>query len=247
MTRYDLAFAIGEVDDFYLLAAQKVLQEGTGTGARSVRRTIVGLVAAIAAIILSLTVAMAFSPEIREAVLSVIEQLFPPKEITFALEGTPTTVFHTAQGQEPTDVERGFAIYVDENGYTMAEEDGSWFVRPLPISDDGDVEQEAFYASLPPCEMEIRKEKNASLVSAANAVHADLSDDGWTVSEITDETERLFFSASGGMSWDSPQEDHIFYPCDDQHIFHVTIRCYLEATEGHGIRFWTMLGTFSVI
>ncbi len=70
MTRYDLAYAIGEVDDLYLLAAQKTLQEGTGTGARPIRRVLVGLVAAIAAVFLSLTVAMAVSPEVRETVLA---------------------------------------------------------------------------------------------------------------------------------------------------------------------------------
>ena len=68
-----------------------------------------------------------------------------------------------------------------------------------------------------------------------------------TVTEIENEDFRLSFLASGGTAWDAPQENHYFYPSGERRVYHIIIRYYSGAEEGHGYRFRTMLETFSVI
>lgn len=234
----------------------------------------VATVAACVGLLLTLgCAAFAVSPEVRAAVQSIIEILFPPKEVTVTPEGLPESVPHTAQGQEPTEDAPGFAIYVDEGGYEMTEENGVFVIRPKKSSlsredvrqnnsallegltveeqeafiDDRLAKQEAFYAALPPCEMEIRELEGTDPEAVATAIRTEMTQTWETVTEIENEDFRLSFLASGGTAWDAPQENHYFYPNGERRVYHITIHYYSEAEEGHGYRFRTMLETFSVI
>ena len=213
---------------------------------------------------------------VREQVTEIIELLFPPKDITITLEGTPEEVPHTAQGQEPEDVSTpGFALYVDSESYVMTEENGVTYVRPMislptreevrqnnrtlleglsPEEAESEVdrllaEQEAFYANLPVCEIEITHLPDASPECASEELRSQTLESWTSVSEITESSHPvgLFFTASGGTEWNSPQEEHYFVGDGQQGIFCLTIRYFLEAAEGHGTRLRTMVGTFSVI
>ena len=121
---------LGEVDEKYIAeAAPKETQKK-----KPVLRRLM-IVAACLGLLLTLgCAAVAVSPEVRAAVQSIIEILFPPKEVTVTPEGLPESVPHTAQGQEPTEDAPGFAIYVDEGGYEMTEENGVFVIRPKKSS-----------------------------------------------------------------------------------------------------------------
>ncbi|MBO5340912.1 MAG: hypothetical protein J6A62_07945 [Oscillospiraceae bacterium] len=260
---------LGEVDETYIgEAAPREIQRK-----KPVLRKLI-IIAACLGLLLTLgCAAVAVSPEIRAAVQSVIETLFPPKEIAVAPEGLPESIPHIAQGQEPTEDSPGFAIYVDEDRYEMTEENGVFFIRPKKSSlsredvrqnnsallegltveeqeafiDDRLEEQKAFYAALPPCEMEIRELVGTDLEAAAAAARTEVTQAWETVTEIENEDFRLSFLASDGTAWDAPQENHYFYPNGERQVYHIIIRYYLEAEEGHGTRLRTMLETFSVI
>ena len=117
---------LGEVDEKYIAEAAP---EETPKKKPVLRRLMI--VAACLGLLLTLgCAAVAVSPEVRAAVQSIIEILFPPKEVTVTPEGLPESVPHTAQGQEPTEDAPGFAIYVDEGGYEMTEENGAFVIRP---------------------------------------------------------------------------------------------------------------------
>lgn len=260
---------LGEVDEKYIAeAAPKDPPQK-----KPVLRRLM-IVAACLGLLLTLgCAAVAVSPEVRAAVQSIIEILFPPKEVTVTPEGLPESVPHTAQGQEPTEDAPGFAIYVDEGGYEMTEENGVFVIRPKKSSlsredvrqnnsallegltveeqeafiDDRLAKQEAFYAALPPCEMEIRELEGTDLEAVATAIRTEMTQTWETVTEIENEDFRLSFRASGGTAWDAPQENHYFYPNGERRVYHIIIRYYSEAEEGHGYRFRTMLETFSVI
>lgn len=260
---------LGEVDEKYIAeAAPKEPPQK-----KPVLRRLM-IVAACLGLLLTLgCAAVAVSPEVRAAVQSIIEILFPPKEVTVTPEGLPESVPHTAQGQEPTEDAPGFAIYVDEGGYEMTEENGVFVIRPKKSSlsredvrqnnsallegltveeqeafiDDRLAKQEAFYAALPPCEMEIRELEGTDLEAVATAIRTEMTQTWETVTEIENEDFRLSFRASGGTAWDAPQENHYFYPNGERRVYHIIIRYYSEAEEGHGYRFRTMLETFSVI
>ena len=260
---------LGEVDEKYI--AEAAPKEPPKK--KPVLRRLV-IVAACLGLLLTLgCAAVAVSPEVRAAVQSIIEILFPPKEVTVTPEGLPESVPHTAQGQEPTEDAPGFAIYVDEGGYEMTEENGVFVIRPKKSSlsredvrqdnsallegltveeqeafiDDRLAKQEAFYAALPPCEMEIRELEGTDLEAVATAIRTEMTQTWETVTEIENEDFRLSFLASGGTAWDAPQENHYFYPNGERQVYHIIIRYYSEAEEGHGYRFRTMLETFSVI
>ncbi len=260
---------LGEVDEKYIAEAAP---KETPKKKPVLRRLMI--VAACLGLLLTLgCAAVAVSPEVRAAVQSIIEILFPPKEVTLTPEGLPESVPHTAQGQEPTEDAPGFAIYVDEGGYEMTEENGVFVIRPKKSSlsredvrqnnsallegltveeqeafiDDRLAKQEAFYAALPPCEMEIRELEGTDLEAVATAIRTEMTQTWETVTEIENEDFRLSFLASGGTAWDAPQENHYFYPNGERRVYHIIIRYYSEAEEGHGYRFRTMLETFSVI
>lgn len=260
---------LGEVDEKYIAEAAP---KETPKKKPVLRRLMI--VAACLGLLLTLgCAAVAVSPEVRAAVQSIIEILFPPKEVTVTPEGLPESVPHTAQGQEPTEDAPGFAIYVDEGGYEMTEENGVFVIRPKKSSlsredvrqnnfallegltveeqeafiDDQLAKQEAFYAALPPCEMEIRELEGTDLEAVATAIRTEMTQTWETVTEIENEDFRLSFLASDGTAWDAPQENHYFYPSGERRVYHIIIRYYSGAEEGHGYRFRTMLETFSVI
>ena len=260
---------LGEVDEKYIAEAAP---KETPKKKPVLRRLMI--VAACLGLLLTLgCAAVAVSPEVRAAVQSIIEILFPPKEVTVTPEGLPESVPHTAQGQEPTEDAPGFAIYMDEGGYEMTEENGVFVIRPKKSSlsredvrqnnsallegltveeqeafiDDRLAKQEAFYAALPPCEMEIRELEGTDLEAVAAAIRTEMTQTWETVTEIENEDFRLSFLASDGTAWDAPQENHYFYPNGERRVYHIIIRYYSEAEEGHGYRFRTMLETFSVI
>lgn len=222
---------LGEVDEKYIAEAAP---KETPKKKPVLQRLMI--VAACLGLLLTLgCAAVAVSPEVRAAVQSIIEILFPPKEVTVTPEGLPESVPHTAQGQEPTEDAPGLAIYVDEGGYEMTEENGVFVIRPKKSSlsredvrqnnfallegltveeqeafiDDRLAKQEAFYAALPPCEMEIRELEGTDLEAVATAIRTEMTQTWETVTEIENEDFRLSFLASGGTAWDAPQENLI--------------------------------------
>ena len=56
-----------------------------------------------------------------------------------------------------------------------------------------------------------------------------------------------YFSASTGEDWNSPREQVCFTSDRQDGTFKISVRYFLEATEGHGARFMNMLRTFEVI
>ena len=212
---------------------------------------------------------------VKESVSRLIETLFPPKDIIVMPEGTPEVVHHEAQGRDPEEDTPGFAMYVDTESYVMTEENGIYYVRHIPIEYNRELirdqqaalleglspeEQEAaidariqelkeFYASLPANEIEIREVPGKEFSAYAQEVRNQMSAN-WQITEDihwTDKPLAYSFSASGGNAWNSPQEDHYFIDNGKQGTFHIVARCYLEAAEGHRIRFMSMIQTFEIV
>ena len=212
---------------------------------------------------------------VKESVSRLIETLFPPKDIIVMPEGTPEVVHHEAQGRDPVEESPGFVMYVDTESYVMTEESGVYYVRQIPVEYDRESirdkqsalleglspeEQEAaidariqelkdFYASLPANEIEIREIPGKECSAYAQEVRNQMSAE-WQISEDIhwiDKPLPFTFSVSGGTSWDSTQEDHYFIDNGKQGTFHIVARCYLEAAEGHGMRFLSMIKTFEIV
>ena len=245
--------------------------------ARIIQFRIAAMIALVLAGILFLQTPMGVAAVeiVKESVSKLIEALFPPKDIIVMPEGTPEVVHHEAQGRDPEEESPGFVMYVDTESYVMTEENGVYYVRQIPIEYDRESirdqqaalleglspeEQEAaideriqelkdFYASLPTNEIEIREIPGKEFSAYAQEVRNQMSAD-WQITEDIhwiDKPLAYFFSVSGGNAWDSSQEDHYFIDNGKQGTFHIVARCYLEAAEGHGMRFMSMIQTFEIV
>lgn len=212
---------------------------------------------------------------VKESVSKLIEAIFPPKDMIVMPEGNLEVVHHEAQGRDPDAESPGFVMYVDTESYVMTEENGAYYVRQIPIEYDREEirrqqaalleglsaeeqeeaidarirELEDFYAALPSNEIEIREVADKEFSAYAEEVKNQMSVD-WDITEDIiwiDKPLAYTFSVSGGNAWDSPCEVHYFVDNGKQGTFHIVARYYLEAAEGHGTRFATMIQTFEVV
>lgn len=180
---------------------------------------------------------------VKEAVTSFIETLFPPKDIPVDVEGETEVKHHEAGGQEPemqedgTVTAPGFAIYYDTESYIMTEENGVTYIRFITDNE------------LPPCEMEIKYIPGVAPEDAAEAAKQEMEQSWDSVSEVRNlETREGFaFAFSAGTSWDSACGDAFFLSDGRDGCFRITARYFVEAMEGHGVRFAQMVQTFEVI
>lgn len=269
--------ALGSIKDKYVMEA--------APAARKTKKHRTGWIAAVLALILGAalftrtapgTAAAAF---VKEQVVSLIETLFPPKEITAMPEGMPEEKTYTAGGQEPRQDESaaksGFAIYYDPDSYEMTEEHGVTYIRSIPVvptreeirannlallegltPEDAEkkidellAQQEAFYASLPKCELEILHVPDTAPDETATAVRREKQQHWESVSEIEpyEPLACIAFYVSAGTTWDSPVEHLYFVGNKQTGTYQITLRYFVEATEGHGVRLMTILNTFEVI
>lgn len=269
--------ALGSIRDQYVAEA-----EPTGRGAK--KRKLPWIAAALA-ILLGLTIftqtapGMAAAEYVRERVASLIETLFPPREVAAAPEGAVEEETYVAGGQEPsqddTAAAPGFAVYYDPERYEMTEENGVTYIRAIPAAPDREeirennaallegltdeeaerkidellAQQEAFYASLPKRELEIRHVPDAPPEAAAGAAREEKEKSWETVSEVEacEPPAGMTFRVSAGTAWDSPVEDLYFVGDGQGGTYQITARYYVEAAEGQGARLTAILHTFQII
>lgn len=280
MTELELLKAIGYAQDAHILDADEMPVKKKVVPFQKLPKAAVRAVAAILAVVLAVglflqtPMGVAAAEIVKEKISQFLDILFPPKELVVNVEGTPETIHHEAQGRDPETDTPGFAIYVDTDRYTMTEENGSWFIRPIPVQYDREEirkqqaallegmtqqeqeaaierrieELEAFYAALPPVEMEIRELPDKTPVEAAEAVRAEMAGKWESLSDIWGYGQPVVLSieAYQGLNWDSPQESHYFRDNSGGGCFHITMRGYQEAADHFG-RFMTMMDTFSIV
>lgn len=274
MTNLELLDILGGVRGKYILQAQE-LRSGSKkrTQFRYVRQ-----IAAILALILLMaafahtTPGAAAMEYLKEKITSLIETLFPPKEMTILIEGTEYEGSYVAGGMEPESTAEapmpGFAIYYDVDHYTMVKEENVTYIRPyekpmtreeiLELYADSfayltEEEQEQEISalmdlqpdpSLPTCEIEITH-LDIPYEQAASQERAEL-EAKWEIQESTN-ANRITFSMLSGYEWNSPTEDRDYISDEQGGCFRIIRRYFLEAAEGHGVRFAAIVNTFAVI
>lgn len=239
MNAYELLQAMGQAQDAYILDAETARRDSAQTTRPLIRRLAAVLAIVLAGILFLQTPMGAAAAEmVKEQFTKLIDLLFPPKDLLVYPEGDPETVLHEVLGREPDTDTAGFAIYVDTSTYTMTEEAGIFFIRPIAASD-----------TAPACEIEIQEIPSKAPFTAVQEIRDSMAGNWESVSEIwvCDEPAGHFFSVSSGSEWCSPREVHYFTDSGTGGSFHIISRYFLEATEGHGTRFTTMIRTFSVV
>ncbi len=276
MSELDLLEVIGFAQDAYVLDADTLPQTYKKASSRRLVRSIAAILVLVLATMLFLQTPMGVSA--REYIGRFLEILFPPKQLLVQIEGMPETIPHQAQGRVPQADTPGFAIYVDTSLYTMTQEGESWFIRPIPIPYDREeirrqesarleglspeaqeeiidqriAELEAFYASLPPVEIEIREYRGQAPLTAAEEIHSQMEGQWKSLTDMRsywqeDQKEGILFYADQGSSFDDAREAHYFLDNSQGGCFHIVSRTYQEAAEGHGTRFTAMVKTFTTV
>ncbi len=279
MTELELLKVIGYAQDVHILDAEEPIKKRKVI---SFPKPLIRTIAAILAVVLMVglflqtPVGAAAAEAVKEQFERFIDLLFPPKDMVMYVEGEPETVHVEAQGREPEANAPGFSIYVDTETYTMTEENGSWFIRPIPVPlpsreevrsqqaailedmtpeeqedaiDKRLQELEDFYASLPPIEMEIREIPDKTPEEAAEMVHSEMAGKWDHLSDIWGygQPETLCIDVSQKYAANAPWEKHNFKSNGKDGCFQIILRGYREAAEGHGARFHQMMDTFTLV
>lgn len=166
----------------------------------------------------------------------------PPEEVrTTPLrlsgqEGGTLHLLSVRSDAAPQRLEREFILYFNQEMYQGAWENGVYTIRPInPPPED-----------LPACEMTVEHLKGRSPSEAieqrSQAMAAEYSENGGICADL--DTGRYSFRCGDGTAWDAKQA--LVWCVDDRQggTYILTARFFLEAEEGHGVRFSDIAATF---
>ena len=241
MTNLELLDILGGVGGKYILQAQQLRSRETPVRRWSWKRTIVLFATVLALMTMLCGTAMAVSEDFRNYVFDLIGIFRPPKTETIMIEGLEEEIKYSSFGEIPDSSGPGFAMYYDDESYTMSEENGVYIIRSIPVNG---VDNSKY----PPCEMVIAH-SDTDWQTLCAQTREQMIPTWETVRDAAqyENPDRLVFTARNGASWDSPVEDHFFLPDGKGGCYHITARYFLEAAEGHGCRFSAMVGTFTLV
>lgn len=247
----------------------------------------------IAAVACMVILFMAFAPAgqamaawIRESIEYLLEQWFPPKEISVNPEGEKENITHEIYGDLPKQSESiaqetgrmpvaGFAIYIDPEIFETVDDGEDYLIREKrfiytredAVNDiqtllEGLSEEEAkckiqermeemqnFYDSMPICEIHITQIPQATLEDVAVKMREDFLGMYENVSDITKSSllDGLYLYGNMGLQADSEVVEAYFVDNGLGGVFVIKAVYYMEATEGMGARFHSMIETFEVL
>lgn len=158
------------------------------------------------------------------------------------LNGSGVGTLHIMQTAQGTDANGGrtpdFLIYVNQDEYCVRETEQGYVIEPLLKAEN-----------LPPCLVEISWQGDVSVKDALAQQAEALAETMLSVGEpaLSEDGARGWVYGSNGNNWDSEQADVCVMDDLQGGVFIATSRYFLEATEGHGMRFADMLATFEPV
>ena len=214
--------------------------------------------------------------QIREQVERLLEELFPPKDLSMIVEGIKENNTHEAYGELPEEAqEAGFAIYVDMDSYERMQEADCHIIRgkriiytredairdnAVLLADLSEEEKEqkiqeiveqtqAFYDNFPIDEIRITQKQAVSVEDAAGKMKQELAQHYADVSDIivSELPQGLYLRAEEGTAGDCEVKEVYFVDDGLGGVFVITASYILEAEEGTGARFHSMIETFKVL
>ena len=168
--------------------------------------------------------------QIREHVERLLEELFPPKDIPLTMEGLEENILHEAYGELPKETE-AFPGEAEQK-----------------IREIMEMRQE-FYNSFPTAEIRITQKQEVSVEDAAGEMKVELSEHYTAVSDImvSELPKGLYIRADEGTAWDCEVKEVYFADNGLGGVFVITASYIVEAAEGTGVRFHSMIETFKVL
>jgi hypothetical protein len=231
----------------------------------------IGIIAVAAAALI--IVLAAFTPAGQAAVAKILDMFAPEKEVQVTLEGmteeneyqlhtpsySPTATLQVtpentepsaSDGQNTTEAAREvtYAIYIDESRYISETVDGVDIIKPIDYSDD-----------LPEVSMSIYQDKARTPDELKAEIKASVEADYDTVMDFEQAEYPLLswhiHALDGDLNgdkedmpqWDSDVTDIYIVDNTQGGTFVITLKYFMEASEGHGERLKGMLQDMSII
>lgn len=169
----------------------------------------------------------------------------------------------------------GFAIYVDMDSFETTEEEDCYMIRgkriiytrrdairdnEMLLADLPEEEAEQkireivektqeFYDNFPAGEIRITQKQEISVEDAAGKMREELLENYPDVSDImvSELPKGLYLRADEGTAWDCEVKEVYFVDNGISGVFVITASYIVEATEGVGVRFHSMIETFRVL
>ena len=212
---------------------KQIKQRITTIGRKKRWKKIIPIAASILVIFTLLTT------EKGSALISQIKEMFVSEKIvTEELEGMEEESNVSLQ-----EGRAGYVIYFDKEKYSMVEVDGK----------DRIIFNEELSDIYPEVYMEIEQVEHIHPTENAEETLKQVSEVYESINEIIEVAqpkESLMFYAiggTGGLQWDDPVVRYYFFSNEKGGSFIVKQQFFLEATEGHGVRFDNMLKEFYLI
>ncbi|WP_163195792.1 hypothetical protein [Clostridium thermarum] len=188
-----------------------------------------GIAAAFAAIVL------AANPQYVDAAVDKIKELFvPQKTIEQSLEGD------TEETKVDLEVSpQKYIIYIDKERYELKNIDGKDIIKPINMPE-----------SYPEVSMTIEQVTDKAPGEVLADIEAELKSkysDVRQAEEVTEPVKGLNIRALGGNQWDSPVVNYYLVDNTNGGSFIIKEQYFLEASEGHGARFYHMLKEFKIV
>lgn len=189
---------------------------------------------AAAAVILGLAFMIGTVPG-QAAVKKIKELLVPQKQITEEIEGQKEK-----RDVSLNDSEVGYTIYFDHNMYRLEKVEGKDRIIPrTPVPEDA-----------PEVYMEISQVKNETKAELAAKTESELKNSFNNVrnfGEVKEPVKGLLLTAQEGNKWNSKVVNYYFVSSEDRGTFVIKQQLFVEASEGHGARYYNMLKEFKVM
>ena len=171
-----------------------------------------------------------------QAALEKIRKYFEPeKKVENEIEGNKETIDSRLQQSD-----MGYVIYYDKERYKIVE--------------DGDTDRivtKETYEGYPEVYMEISQDKDSAPEELAAQFEEELKVDFSKVDaaqKVTEPVEGITIHAiDGGTEWDDEVVNYYLVDNTQGGTFVIKQKYFLEASEGHGARFYNMLKEFTIV
>lgn len=187
-----------------------------------------------------------FYTDTGKAFIKSVQEMFEKeKNIELNIEGMKEDIEVELGLNEELD----YVIYIDKSHYKLVENPSGNQIVPIEEFED-----------IPNVMMEITKKENTTKEAELKKIKEMLASEEMeiTLEEIVDMPfDGILVSAIGigasntngqtGMDWDSPVFKYYVMNDKDGALFVIEQQYFLEASEGHGARFDSMLETFEII
>lgn len=133
-----------------------------------------------------------------------------------------------------------FVIYIDEERYKMTDENGISIITPtIPLENQ--------YPEVSMTIKQVRGQKPEDVImDLANALSSTIGETS-DIETVTIPINSLQVRAIGGTDWNSPVVKHYVFDNQKNGSFIITQKYFVEALEGHGVRFDAMLKEFQIV